>query len=158
MAAQEIYFKEYWNNGKLKNILTGLLYKNNRGSFAVDSGHSEVYFENGQLEELNDWENKLPVASKQWNKNGVLIKEFVFPQHFKTYWNNGKPKGVITGILYRDDQGNFHPDSGHSESYFENGKIEEQNDWKDKLPIAHKEWNEKGPLIKEVVFPKDAKE
>jgi antitoxin component YwqK of YwqJK toxin-antitoxin module len=147
-------FKGYWDNGNLKNILTGHLYRDDQDDFALDSGHSEIYFENGKIMEQNDWKDKLPMAHKLWNENGVLIKEFIFPKYYKEYWDNGNIKGIMTGSLYRDGQTNLALDSGHSESYFENGKINEQNDWKDKLLVAQKEWNEKGTLIKEFTFPK----
>ena len=152
--------KTYWDNGKLKQKTTGLLYRDNSGdqnSFAVDSGHSELYFENGKIKEHNDWKSKQPIASKQWNENGVLVKELAFPKYFKEYWDNGKPKQTLTGLLYRDDYGNFHLDSGHSETFYENGKIYQQNDWKNKQAIASKQWNEDGILIVELDFPKSFK-
>ena len=152
------YLKEYWDNGDPKAIGTGILYADSTGKFALDSGHSETYFENGKIQEQNDWKNKLLVTQKEWNENGILIKEIVFPKSYKEYWDNGKPKGVITGFLYRDDQGFFQVDSGHSEVYFESGKIQQKNDWKNKLLVTQKEWNENGILIKEIVFPKSYKE
>ena len=152
------YFKEYWNNGKTKQILMGLLYRDELGKFFPDSGHSEVYFENGKINQQNDWKNKTPVASKQWNEDGILIKEWKFPKYYKEYWDNGKLKGIMTGILYRDGQGNFNLDSGHSEIYSESGKILEQNDWNNKLPVAHKRWNENGVLTEEWNFSKYVKE
>ena len=33
------YYKEYWNNGKIKALATGLLYKDDNGIIQVDSGH-----------------------------------------------------------------------------------------------------------------------
>ena len=152
------YIKQYWDDGKPKIIAAGFLYRDKQGIIKVDSGYSELYFENGKIKELNDWKDKQVIACKRWNERGYLIKENAFPKYVREYWDNGKPKAVLTGILYRDDQGDFRIDSGNSETYFENGKNKEKNDWKDKLPIAHKEWNEKGSLIKEVVFPKYAKE
>ncbi|MBO4711213.1 hypothetical protein J5681_04785 [bacterium] len=152
------YFKEYWNNGKIKQIGTGLLYRGDQGNLQVDSGHSEIYYENGKIKEQNDWKDKLPVTHKLWNENGILVAELDFPKNFKGYWDNGNLKNILTGVLYRDDQDDFALDSGHSEIYYENGKIKEQNDWKDKLPVAHKLWNENGVLIKEFIFPKYYKE
>ena len=153
--------KEYWDNGKLKTVLTGLLYRDNKddqNSFAVDSGRTETYFRSGEIEEQNDWKDKQPVASKQWNEKGVLVKELAFPQYIKEYWDNGKPKAVLTGLLYRDDYGGFHLDNGHSEMYFENGKIKGKSVSKDKQLVARKEWNESGVLIKDLDFPKYYKE
>ncbi len=152
------YARAYWNNGKPKDVLSGLLYKNDRGNFELDSGHSEVYFENGKINQQNDWKNKQPVASKQWNEKGVLLVELKFPKTFKTYWDNGKPKAILTGVLYRDNQGNFSVDSGHSEIYFENGQIKEQNDWKNKQIVTNKTWNENGVLTVDIDFPKHIKE
>ncbi len=152
------YARMYWDNGKPKEVLSGLLYKNDRGNFELDSGHSEIYFENGKIKEQNDWKNKQPVASKQWNENGVLIKELDFPKSIKTYWNNGKPKSVAIGLLYKDDQGDIRVDSGRSDIYFENGKIKEQNDWKDKQFVAQKIWNERGVITFDLNFPKYVKE
>ena len=152
------YAKEYWNNGKPKQILTGLLYKNDQGTFLVDSGHAETYFENGKINQQNDWKDKLLLAQKEWNKNGVLVKEWAFPKYFKEYWDNGKPKQIMTGLLYRNDQGIFLVDSGHTETYFKNGKINQQNDWKDKRPVASKQWNENGVLTIELDFPKHFKQ
>ena len=152
------YLKEYWENGKAKLIATGLLYRVNQVNIEVDSGHSEIYFENGKIKEQNDWKNKEAIISKQWNKNGTLIRDFVYPQYFKEYWDNGKLKAELTGILYRNNQGNFDVDSGHSEIFFENGKIKQQNDLIDKQLIAQKEWNENGTLTKEIKFPEYWKE
>ena len=152
------YFKKYWDNGNLKEILTGLLYINDEGDFALDSGHSETYFENGKNYQKNDWRDKQGVASKQWNENGVLTVDLDFPKYFKKYWDNGKPKEIITGLLYRDDQGVFRADSGQSETYFENGKIEQKNEWKNKQLVAQKEWNENGTLTKDIEVPKHFKE
>ena len=152
------YIKEYWNNGEKKLIATGLLYRVNKTKIEVDSGHSEIYFENGKIKEQNDWKNKEAIISKQWNKNGTLIRDFVYPQYFKEYWDNGKLKAELTGILYRNNQGNFDVDSGHSEIFFENGKIKQQNDFIDKQLIAQKEWNENGTLTKEIKFPEYWKE
>ena len=152
------YIKENWNSGKPKIVVAGKIYVNDQGNFALDSGHADIYFENGKLNEQNDWKNKLAVASKKWNENGALIKELNFPKYFKECWNNGKPKSVLTGILYRDNQGNFQVDSGRSQFYFENGKFKEQSDWKNKLLVVQKKWNENGALIKELEFPKYFKE
>ena len=150
--------KEYWDNGKIRQLATGILYRADYGGLRVDSGHSEVYFENGKIQQQNDWKDKLPIASREWNENGVLIKEVDFSKYYKEYWDNGTPKCVMTGLLYRDDQGFIKVDSGHSESYFENGKTKEQNDWKDKQTVTSKRWNEKGILIKDNAFPKYSKE
>ena len=115
-------YKGYWDNGKLKGVMTGLLYKDDQGDTWLDSGHLDMYSENGKILEQSDWKNKQPIAYKVWNENGVLIEELDFPTFFKGYWDNGKSKNVLTGILYRDDQGRYELDSGHSEIYFENGK------------------------------------
>ena len=158
----ELYFpkhvKKYWSNGKLMQIATGLLYIDDQGVIKVDSGHSELYFENGKISQQNDWVGKQGVASKQWNENGVLVKEWSFPNYYKEYWDNGKTKEIGTGRLYWDDQGVIKVDSGHSETYFENGKISQQNEWMDKQGVASMQWNENGVLIKDVYLPKFAKE
>ena len=148
------YAKAYWDNGKPREILIGLLYRDEYGVLALDSGHSAIYFENGKIKERNDWKNKQPSISKTWNEKGTLIREIDFPKSYKEYWDNGKPKGVMTGLIYRDEQGNFFLDSGHLEFYFENGKIKGKSDSKDKQVVASKTWNENGVLKKELVFPK----
>ena len=150
--------KTYWDNGKLKLMATGLLYRDYQGVIKVDSGHSEIYFENGKINQQADWKDKQPIAIKQWNENGTLIKELDFPKYLKEYWDDGSPKTIMTGFLYKDDLGSIKVDSGHSELYFENGKIKEQNDWKDKQPVASKQWNESGVLIRDIDLPKSAKE
>ena len=152
------YSKTYWDNGKPKNIMTGLLYRLNQGDIRMDSGHSELYFENGKIRQQADWKDKQPVALKQWNENGVLTRELDYPKFLKESWDDGKTKVLMTGLLYRDDQGVFRVDSGHSEVYFENGKINEKNDWKDKQLVTSKVWDENGVLTKELVFPKSFKE
>ena len=152
------HLKEYWDNGETRQIATGILYIADQGDVRVDSGHSEIYFENGKLNEKNDWKNKQPVTSKVWNENGMLIRELDYPKSFKEYWDNGKSKAIMTGLLYRDDQGDFQVESGHSESYFENGKKQHQSEWKNKQIITKKEWNENGVLIKEGDISKYYKE
>ena len=152
------YAKAYWDNGKPREILIGLLYRDEYGVLALDSGHSDIYFENGKIKERNDWKNKQPSISKTWNEKGTLIREIDFPKSYKEYWDNGKPKGVMTGLIYRDEQGNFYLDSGHAEIYFENGKIQQKNDRKNKLLVTQKDWNENGVLTKDVDFPQYYKE
>ena len=152
------YIKAYWDNGKPKNVMSGLLYRDDYGVFLLDSGRSEIYFEDGKIYQQNDWRDKQPVAGKEWNENGTLVKEIDFPKSYKEYWDNGKPKGVMTGFLYRDDQGNFLLDSGHAELYFENGKIQQKNDRRNKLLVTQKDWNEDGVLTKDVNFPQYYKE
>ena len=148
------YVKKYWSNGNPKAILTGILYRDDQGVTKVDSGHSETYFESGKINQQNDWKDKQGIASKKWNENGTLIGEIDFPKYFKEYWDNGNIKNIMTGLLYIDNQGNFALESGRSEIYFENGKIKEQNDWKDKQGFASKKWNENGLLVVELDFPK----
>ena len=152
------HIKAYWDNGKPREILTGLLYSDDYGVIQVDSGHSELYYKNGKIEQKNNWKNKQPTSSKQWDENGTLVKEIDFPKSYKEYWDNGKPKGVMTGFLYRDEQGNFYLDSGHAEIYFENGKIQQKNDRRNKLLVTQKDWNENGVLTKDVDFPQYYKE
>ena len=151
------YASEYWNNGKPKTIMTGILY-NDHGIIKVDSGRSEIYFESGKIKELNGWKDKQGITSKQWNENGVLIKDLDFPKSCTEYWDNGKIKQKLEGIIYKDDQDIIRVDSGHSEIYFENGKIKERNDWKDKRPVASKQWNEDGVLIIDMDFQKSCTE
>ena len=151
------YLKSYWDNGTPKEILTGILYRDDQGNFNLDSGRSETYFENGKMNQQNDWRNKLFVAHKEWNENGVLIREIHFPDYTKTYFDNGKIKEIGTGILYRDNQDEIKVDSGHSEIHFESGKISQHNDWKNKLLVKQKEWNENGVLVKELDYPKYVK-
>ena len=148
------YVKKYWSNGNPKAILTGILYRDDQGVIKVDSGHSETYFESGKINQQNDWKDKQGIASKKWNENGTLIGEIDFPKYFKEYWDNGNIKNIMTGLLYIDNQGNFALESGRSEIYFENGKIKEQNDWKDKQGIACKKWNENGMLTMDLDFQK----
>jgi antitoxin component YwqK of YwqJK toxin-antitoxin module len=153
------YSKEYWDNGKLKQIFTGILHrKNDLCSFSPDSGHSELFFENGKIKEQTDWRDKQAIASKIWNENGVLIKDIDYPKHYKEYWDNGKPKFVSTGLLYRNGLGNFDLDSGHQEIYFENGKIKEQSDWKNKQFFTSKRWIESGVQVVDLDFPKYLKQ
>ena len=150
---------EYWDNGKIKQKGTGILYRKEDANIcSVDSGRSGIYFENGKIKEANDWKNKLLVVQKKWNENGVLIKDIDFPKHFKEYWDNGKPKMILAGFLYRNDNGDVSLDSGHSEIYFENGKIQQQADWKNKQAFTSKQWNEKGGLIHKLEFPRYYKE
>ena len=150
------YVKEYWDNGKPKGILTGILYRDDQGNFLLESGQKELYHENGKIQWIESWRGKKIVAGKEWNESGVLIKDLDFPKHYKEFWDNGNLKSISTGLLY-DAQGYFPLDSGHQEVYFENGKIQGQSDWKNKLPVTSKQWNENGNLRLELVFPKYAK-
>ena len=152
------YFKEYWNNGKLKEAGTGILYRNDQDVIQVDSGHSEVFYENGKMKEQNNWKDKKIVACKRWNERGILIKENAFPKYVKDFWDNGKPREILTGNLYMNNQGNIALDSGRSEIYYENGKKQQQKDWKNKQIVAYKQWNAKGVLIRDFDSPKYAKE
>ena len=102
--------------------MTGLLYIDNQGNFALDSGRSEIYFENGKIKEQNDWKDKQGIASKKWNENGLLVVELDFPKYIKKYWDNGNPQIVLTGLLYRNNQGNLGLINGREENYSEAGK------------------------------------
>ena len=152
------YVKTYWGNGNPRAILTGFLYRDNQGVIKVDSGHSETYFESGKINQRNDWKDKQPVTSRQWNENGILTREIDFPKSIKEYWDNGNIKNVMTGLIYIGNQGNFQMDSGRSEIYFESGKMKEQSDWKNKQGVASKQWNENGVLVVELDFPKYLKQ
>ena len=121
----------------------------------IDSVPGEYYYyaSNGRIDSLIQKEDEQykAVASIAYNspndqsnyeiksgnlsysvKNGVLDAELDFPRYIKKYWSNGNPKDILTGFLYRDDQGIIKVDSGRSEVYFESGKIYQQNAWKDK--------------------------
>ncbi|MBQ3714517.1 MAG: hypothetical protein II892_02900 [Fibrobacter sp.] len=64
--------------------------------------------------------------SSAQKKGNSLVTEQKLPEYATEYWYNGKPKTILTGILYKDNQGIISVDSGHSEVYFENGKIKEK--------------------------------
>ena len=140
------HIKEYWDNGKIKTTATGILYMDSNGNFQTDSGRSELYFESGKLQQQNDWKNKTAIASKQWNEEGILVIDLEFPKYIKEYWNNGNLKAKMEGELYTNDNGNFSLINGLREIYFENGKINEISEWKDKAPITCKIWNKNGIL------------
>lgn len=140
------HIKEYWDNGKIKTTATGILYMDSNGNFQTDSGRSELYFESGKLQQQNDWKNKTAIASKQWNEEGILVIDLEFPKYIKEYWDNGNLKAKMEGELYTNDNGNFSLINGLREIYFENGKINEISEWKDKAPITCKIWNKNGIL------------
>ena len=70
-------------NGKQKEFLTGLLYRDAQGIFRVDSGWSEIYSESGKLLDQKKWEDNQVVVCRQWNEDGVMIKDIDFPKSFK---------------------------------------------------------------------------
>ena len=146
------YFKEFWDNGKPKNILTGNLYIGNHGNFEVDSGCSKIYYENGKIRQQKNWKNKQPIAYKQWNEKGVLIAELDFPKYAKEYYGNGKIKSETTE-LYWSSPTNVESKNGSKKEYYENGQTKTQTSFKEKEPYSYKEWQENGTLTYEWNIP-----
>ena len=136
----EYYY--YATNGRIDSLIQkdGEQYKA-VASIAYDSL-------NGQ----NNYELKMGNRSYFVN-DGVLKTELEFPKLVKKYWENGQLKKVLTGNLYRDDQGNIALDSGREEQYFKSGKIQWQDDRKNKQIVFSREWNENGTLVAEIDFP-----
>jgi antitoxin component YwqK of YwqJK toxin-antitoxin module len=123
----------------------------------VETGRTEVYYENGKINMQADWKDKQLFVSKKWNEKGVLVTDIEFPKYVKEYWDNGKPKNITTGRFYRGSQGGADVDSGRAEMYFESGKIKQQIEWKDKQPFASKQWNENGVLTEDTFLPNYSK-
>ena len=158
------YVKKYWDNGNPKQIMTGILYRNDQGDFALDSGHNEIYFENGKIYQQSDWKDKQPVAGKLWYENGILYVEMDIPTgNLKSYHENGAIQIEVigfngfNGITFDRmaegfnglDKGGFAIETGHMNAYYDNGKPTAQIQYKDKKLISIKLWHEDGSLYKE---------
>ena len=159
------YVKKYWDNGNPKQIMTGILYRNDQGDFALDSGHNEIYFENGKIYQQSDWKDKQPVAGKLWYENGILYVEMDIPTgNLKSYYENGTIQFEVTGSNAFNKILEFHEikglegsisenvfaiETGHMNGYYDNGKPMGQLQYKEKKPISIKLWHEDGSLYKE---------
>ena len=77
--------KTYWDNGKLENEATGILYKGEQDVILLDSGLHVSYSESGKKITQTHWKNKKEIASKKWNEIGILTLDFSFPKYLKSY-------------------------------------------------------------------------
>lgn len=89
---------------------------------------------------------------KQYNDQGVLIKDLLFPKYLRDYYDNGNLKYEWTGVLYRNDEGLVNVVNGYNRGYYENGQMMGEIEYKDKRKVFERQWNEKGTISKEVNF------
>ena len=97
--------------------------------------------------------NKLPVAGKQWNENGNLRFELVFPKYAKTYSDNGNLIRELEGTLYYDNQGKIQVQDGFLKTYHDNRKIALHQVYKGKELTGKTEWNDKGTVTISAELP-----
>lgn len=193
------YLKIFYDNGNLKEELSGTLSKQPDGIY-VENGTKTRYYENGNIQTQMEIKNQKKTSEKQWyesgnleyeyfydyqnwaktgkewNEQGVLIKEFKAPDFYKEFYDNGTLKRELTGIS-RDASSKFIINNGISKFYYENGKIQNQIKYKDYkkvsedtwhesgrpkssisfdssgLFVAEKKWNDKGLMTKDLKFP-----
>ena len=88
--------------------------------------------------------HKLPVTSKQWNENGNLRLELVFPKYAKTYSDNGNLIRELEGTLYYDEQRRLQVQDGFLKTYHDNGKTAIYQIYNGKMLVGKTAWNESG--------------
>lgn len=89
---------------------------------------------------------------KQYNNQGVLIKDMLFPKYLRDYYDNGNLKHEWAGALYRNEKGLVNVENGTLKGYFENGQISLDAEYKNKKRTFEKQWNESGRLTREIVY------
>lgn len=87
-----------------------------------------------------------PDSVKQYNRQGILIKDLLFPKYLRHYYDNGILKYEWVGKLYYDDH-RIRIDSGEYKAFFPNGEKELVSIYKNKQRVAEKQWNSKGMLV-----------
>lgn len=137
--------KKYWDDGKLKEDISGILYYGNNKDILLDSGEYKSFYPNGQKESLVAYNNKVAsfakkwndkgklvfdqkfdnlgqvISEKSWNDKGVLVSEFEFPSSLKNYFDNGSLKDETLGVFYLDNFGQVQIKEGTYKSYYEDG-------------------------------------
>ncbi len=99
------------------------------------------------------WDVKINRDSvKQYNDQGVLIKDLLFPKYLRDYYDNGNLKYEWTGELYRNEKGMIDVENGYNKGYYENGQMMGEIEYKNKEKVYEKQWNENGNLIKEIYY------
>lgn len=91
-------------------------------------------------------------SMKQYNDQGVLIKDLLFPKYLRHYYANGNLKHEWVGVIYRNEEGLVTVEDGHEKGYYENGQIMRDFGFKNRKKIYEKLWDEKGNLIGEMFF------
>ncbi|MBQ3778433.1 MAG: hypothetical protein II835_10235, partial [Fibrobacter sp.] len=89
---------------------------------------------------------------KQYNDQGVLIKDLLFPKYLRDYYDNGNLKYEWVGELYRNEKGMVDVDNGYNKGYYEDGRIMAEAEYKNKKKVSEKYWNVKGDLVKEMYY------
>lgn len=163
-------YKEYQDNGKIKLKLSGILYMENN-IFFVENGESKLYYENGNIQEQDIYENRIITSHKQWNEKGVLvemisynssadvvteqqwndsgmlIKDYQIYDHLQVFYDNGKLEKDITGLLYKNKEGTFFIKDGVEKYYYKTGQPQIIKKHLDNKTIYAKEWNETGRVL-----------
>ncbi|WP_407456259.1 hypothetical protein [Fibrobacter sp.] len=99
------------------------------------------------------WDVKINRDSvKQYNDQGVLIKDLLFPKYLRDYYDNGNLKYEWTGELYRNEKGMIDVENGYNKGYYEDGQIMAEAEYKNKKKVSEKYWNGKGDLVKEFYY------
>lgn len=129
-------------------MLTGILYEANQGGYELDSGHSEIYFENGKIKGKSVNKDKQLVARKEWNESGVLIKDLDFPKYYKEYRDNGTLSFESEGTLYYDNLRKIQVQDGSQTWYRDNGKVWIRQIHKRKKLVSKMMWNDDGTVTK----------
>ena len=99
------------------------------------------------------WDIKINRDSvKQYNDQGVLIKDLLFPKYLRDYYDNGNLKYEWTGELYRNEKGMIDVENGYNKGYYEDGQIMAEAEYKNKKKVSEKYWNGKGDMVKEFYY------
>lgn len=99
------------------------------------------------------WDVKINRDSvKQYNDQGVLIKDLLFPKYLRDYYDNGNLKYEWTGELYRNEKGMIDVENGYNKGYYENGQMMGEIEYKNKKKVYEKQWNEKGDMVREIYY------
>lgn len=171
------YLRNYYDNGNLKDERVGDHYRDEAGLVHTKNGYIKNYYENGQMMSEGEYKNEKIVSEKQWNEKGgwikemyydslgknpvltklyndqgILIKDMLFPKYLRDYYDNGNIKVEWVGNLYRPEDGLVNVENGYKKSYYENGQMEGEYEYKNRKTVFEKQWNEKGLLKKELVF------
>ena len=169
------YFRSFYGNDNLKTELTGTLIKDEKEEVFVVNGFETAYYESGKVMGKAEFRNRKPISKKiwfesgnlkmelaydsleqvvqekEWNEQGILIKDVNFPEYFKSFYDNGNLKSEWLG-LYAVGGKEFGVENGSTKVYYENGENKSVVEYRNRKKISEKVWHESGFVARESFF------
>ena len=151
-------YHEFWDNGKKKKELTGLLKLANNDKRNVNlegiRGDYKEYLENGAISFHSTFNGTTIETLETWAEEGYLERKADTKRGTDiSYRKNGKVHIEFSGSFSIDGQtSECTYKDGVIKKYFESGKLEEEIVHKNQNMVSSKNWNEQGKLISEETY------